>query len=121
MPPNVTKKDIVSEIFNKMPAITQNRIQNIIQMTMDIVMRSLSEGRSVELRRFGVFEVKLRQEKIGRNLVNSAKKDEMILIPKRASVKFKAGKELKFLMKNVDINRIESNISKRRKRQPVAL
>jgi nucleoid DNA-binding protein len=46
----------------------------------------------VELRNFGVFEVKIRKARVGRN-PNSPEKD--VPIPERAVVKFKPGKEMR--------------------------
>jgi len=46
----------------------------------------------VELRNFGVFDVKIRKARVGRN-PNRPEKD--VPIPPRATVKFKAGKEMR--------------------------
>ena len=63
----------------------------------DLVVRIASEtgllqGTTVELRNFGVFEVKVRRARIGRN-PNLPEKD--VPIPPRAVVKFKPGKEMR--------------------------
>ena len=56
------------------------------------VTEALIKGETVELRNFGVFEVKLRKPRIGRN-PNDPGKD--VQIPARAVVKFKPGKEMR--------------------------
>jgi integration host factor subunit beta len=71
-----------------------------VQMTLDIVMRALAEGRNVELRNFGVLEVQRRKARIGRN---PNKPETEVVIPERAVVKFKSGKILKQLLKKLDI------------------
>jgi DNA-binding protein HU-beta/integration host factor subunit alpha len=72
-------------------------------MTLDIVMRALSEGRNVELRNFGVLEVQRRKSRIGRN---PNKPDAEVVIPERAVVKFKSGKILKQMLKKLDITQL---------------
>ncbi len=52
----------------------------------------MAKGETIELRNFGVFEVKVRKARIGRN-PNSPERD--VPIPSRAVVKFKPGKEMR--------------------------
>jgi nucleoid DNA-binding protein len=66
----------------------------------------LREGRNVELRNFGVFEVQVRKSRIGRN---PNKPETDVVIPKRAVIKFKAGKELKAQLQNIDIDALEGD------------
>ena len=67
MPNNLTKRDIVLKIFEKTKDIPQSKIQETVQMTLDIILDALVEGRNVELRNFGVFEVQKRKARVGRN------------------------------------------------------
>ena len=89
--PNLTKRDLVIRISNETGIVQQN-VLNIIQRTLDYLVESLSQGHAVELRNFGVFEVKLRKARVGRN-PNRPEHD--VPIPSRAVVKFKMGKEMK--------------------------
>lgn len=102
MPANLTKREIVLEIYEK-TGFAQKEIVNTVQMTLDIVMRALSEGRNVELRNFGVLEVQKRKSRIGRN---PNKPLDQVIIPERAVVKFKSGKILKQMLKKLDINQL---------------
>lgn len=102
MPANLTKREIVLEIYEK-TGFSQKEIVNTVQMTLDIVMRALSEGRNVELRNFGVLEVQKRKSRIGRN---PNKPENKVIIPERAVVKFKSGKILKQMLKKLDINQL---------------
>jgi DNA-binding protein HU-beta/integration host factor subunit alpha len=102
MPANLTKREIVLEIYEK-TGFSQKEIVNTVQMTLDIVMRALSEGRNVELRNFGVLEVQKRKSRIGRN---PNKPKAVVIIPERAVVKFKSGKILKQMLKKLDINQL---------------
>jgi len=99
---NLTKREIVLEIYEK-TGFPQKEIVGTVQMTLDIVMRALSEGRNVELRNFGVLEVQKRKSRIGRN---PNKPDAEVVIPERAVVKFKSGKILKQMLKKLDINQL---------------
>ena len=62
--PNLTKRDLVIRISNETGIVQQN-VLNIIQRTLDYLVESLSQGHAVELRNFGVFEVKLRKARVG--------------------------------------------------------
>ena len=64
----------------------------MVQKTLNYITNSLAKGDKVELRNFGVFEVKIRKSRIGRN-PNSPEDD--VPIPPRAVVKFKPGKEMR--------------------------
>lgn len=102
MPANLTKREIVLEIYEK-TGFPQKEIVGTVQMTLDIIMRALAEGRNVELRNFGVLKVQRRKSRIGRN---PNKPDAEVVIPERAVVKFKSGKILKQLLKKLDISQL---------------
>lgn len=88
---NLTKRDLVVRISNETGMIQKDALK-VIQRTLDHLVESLSNGQAVELRNFGVFEVKLRKARVGRN----PKRPEYdVPISSRAVVKFKAGKEMK--------------------------
>jgi len=87
----MTKRDLVIRISNDTGLIQQD-VLAVVQKTLDYVTESLLKGETVELRNFGVFEVKLRKPRIGRN-PNDPVKD--VQIPARAVVKFKPGKEMR--------------------------
>jgi nucleoid DNA-binding protein len=87
----MTKRDLVVRIANEAD-LTQNQVALVVQKTLDYVADELASARTIELRNFGVFEVKVRKERKGRN--PNKPKDEVI-IPERAVVKFRPGKELK--------------------------
>jgi DNA-binding protein HU-beta/integration host factor subunit alpha len=99
MSTNLTKREIVLEIYEK-TQFPQKEVVSTVQMTLDIIMKALAEGRNVELRNFGVLEVQRRKERIGRN---PNKPENKVVIPERAVVKFKSGKILKQLLKKLDV------------------
>ena len=87
----LTKRDLVVRISNE-TGLVQQQVLEVVQKTLDYIADSLASGEKVELRNFGVFEVKVRKARIGRN-PNDPEKD--VPIPQRAVVKFKAGKEMR--------------------------
>ena len=105
MAANLTKRDIVLSIHNEVkreyPEVSQKAIREIVQLTLDEIAEALATGRNVELRNFGVFEVQVRKSRIGRN-PNKPEKD--VIIPERAVIKFKAGKELKARLGGLDLS-----------------
>jgi len=87
----MTKRDLVVKISEE-TGLVQQQVLDVIQRTLDLISNALAQGETVELRNFGVFEVKVRKARIGRN-PNAPAKD--VRIPPRAVVKFKAGKEMR--------------------------
>ncbi len=87
----MTKRDLVVRISGETQLI-QETVLDIVQKTFDHITEALANGSKVELRNFGVFEVKVRKARIGRN-PNAPLSD--VEIPPRAVVKFKAGKEMR--------------------------
>ena len=87
----LTKRDLVIRISNETGLILQ-QVLDVLQKTLDYIAEALAKGDKVELRNFGVFEVKVRKARIGRN-PNAPETD--VPIPERAVVKFKPGKEMR--------------------------
>lgn len=87
----MTKRDLVIRISNE-TGLVQQQVLDVVQKTLDYIAESVSKGDKVELRNFGVFEVKVRKARIGRN-PNAPATD--VPIPQRAVVKFKPGKEMR--------------------------
>ena len=87
----MTKRDIVLRISGE-TGLTQQQVHQVVQSTLDYITEAMAKGDTVELRNFGVFEVKVRKARIGRN-PNAPDSD--VPIPPRAVVKFKAGKEMR--------------------------
>ena len=108
---NLTKREIVHTIYEskeecKQGFVLQNDVKDIVQKTLDIIRDSLVQGRNVELRNFGVLEVQVRKPRIGRN---PTKPETDIEIPKRAIVKFKAGKEMKAALSKLNLATVETS------------
>ena len=87
----MTKRELVVRISSETGLIQQD-VYSVIQKTLDYITESLAKGQNVELRNFGVFEVRERKPRIGRN---PNKPEQVVEIPTRKVVKFKPGKIMK--------------------------
>jgi len=87
----MTKRDLAVNISEE-TGMTQEQVLQVVQRLLDHISQAVAESKTVELRHFGVFEVKVRKARIGRN----PKQPEIdVTIPSRAEVKFKPGKEMR--------------------------
>ena len=99
---NLTKREIVQNIYESAD-YNHKDVTEIVQKTLDNINKALTSGMNVELRNFGVFEVQIRKSRVGRN---PNKPETDVLIPRRAVVKFKAGKEMKAGLSKLDLDSI---------------
>jgi nucleoid DNA-binding protein len=79
----MTKRDLVVKISEE---------TGVIQQDVDHIVEALAQGENIEFRNFGVFEVRTRKQRIGRN---PNKPEQTVTIPERKVVKFKPGKVMK--------------------------
>lgn len=86
----MTKKDIVMKIAEE-TGLKQIDVKEVVQKTLDHITNSVAAGNTVELRNFGVFKVKTRRPRIGRN----PKTGVTVSIPERKVVTFKSGMIMK--------------------------
>ncbi len=83
------KKDIVERIKARL-GISRLEATQAVDSVFSFLKEALAAGERIELRGFGVFQVKARKTGIGRN----PKTGEIATIPKGKTVKFKAGKDM---------------------------
>jgi len=84
----MTKRDLVMRIADETGLIQQD-VYAVIQKSLDYIVEALENDDTVEFRNFGVFEVRERKKRIGRN---PNKPENVVTIPARKVVKFKPGK-----------------------------
>jgi integration host factor subunit beta len=89
----MTKRELVIRVANKL-GMTQSDVAKIIEGAFDAISRSLAKGERWELRDFGVFEVKTRASRIGRN----PRTGDQVPVPERRVVTFRLGKKMKELV-----------------------
>ena len=85
----MTKKEIVKTISDEI-GLTQLKTKEIVQKTFDAIVETLVEDGRIELRNFGVFEVKRRAARKARNPRTGQRVD----VPEKFVVTFKPGKEM---------------------------
>ena len=82
----LTKKELVLAVSSR-TGITQVDVKQVFQSALDYLIESLKQGQTVELRNFGVFKVKQRAPRRGRN----PKTGEEVPVPSKRVVVFKPG------------------------------
>lgn len=90
----MTKKEIVKQISEKL-SVPQLTIKEIVQLTFDSIIDTLIQHGRIELRNFGVFEVKKRKGRDARN----PRSGEKVKVPPKVVVTFKPGKEMEELVR----------------------
>lgn len=94
----VTKKEIVKDIADIL-GLTQLKTKEIVQMTFDAIIETLvnNDDHRIELRNFGVFEVKQRAARKARN----PRTGERVDVPPKNVVTFKPGKRMEELVHKI--------------------
>lgn len=82
----MTKKDIALKVADA-TGIKQTIVKKVLQGIFECVIESLIRDEKVELRNFGVFKIKTRRERIGRN----PRTGQTVPVPPRKVVVFKPG------------------------------
>ncbi len=106
----ITKKELVLRIAERTQQ-KQTVTRDIIQLFIDEVIHELASGNRMELRDFGVFEVKTRRARKARN----PKTGQEVRVPEKRVVSIKPGKKMKEL-----INRLAAEREAAQNAQPAA-
>jgi integration host factor subunit beta len=93
----VTKKDLAKAIADELGITTVVALQ-AVQRTFDGITETLVEEGRIELRNFGVFEVKQRKPREARN----PRTGEKVKVPARMVVTFKPGREMEERIGNLN-------------------
>jgi DNA-binding protein HU-beta len=88
----VIKLDIVNAVVNK-TNVSRTKAEDAVEAVFEAMKSALGKGERIELRRFGVFNVRPRKTGIGRN----PRTGQEVSIPPGKAVRFKPGKELQTL------------------------
>ncbi len=84
------KQDIVDEVVDR-TGLSKTRAEIAMEAVFETMKRSMERGERIELRGFGVFNIRPRKTGIGRN----PRTGEEVIIPPAKVVRFKPGKHLK--------------------------
>lgn len=110
----MTKKEIVKTISEEI-GLTQLKTKEIVQKTFDAIVEALVEEKRIELRNFGVFEVKKRAARKARNPRTGSK----VFVPEKYVVTFKPGKEMEERVRQLDEQEARESAS-RNSNQPLS-
>ncbi len=91
----MTKKEIVKMISDRVDE-TQLKTKEIVQLTFDLIIETLAKEGRIELRNFGVFEVRRRKARRARN----PRTNQPVEVDAKNVVTFQPGKEMEELIKN---------------------
>lgn len=98
----MTKKDIVRTIAEQID-LPQLRTKDLVQRTFDALIEALVKEGRIELRNFGVFEIKRREARMARN----PRTGEKVPVQAKNVLTFKPGKEMEARVRLVDLEAIE--------------
>lgn len=100
----MTKKDIVRTISEQLD-LPQLRTKELVQRTFDALLEALLREGRVELRNFGVFQIKRRDARVARN----PRTGERVTVVAKSVVTFKPGKEMEERVRDLDRSFIAGN------------
>lgn len=86
-----TKRELVMTIANE-TGLTQIEVKEVIQRSLDCIINTVAQGKTVELRNFGIFKPVKRKARIGRNPNNPSVE---VKIPEKWIADFKPGRVMK--------------------------
>lgn len=95
----MTKKDIVRTISDEV-GLTQQQTKKIVQRTFDSIIDTLVKEGRIELRNFGVFEVKPRAARRARN----PRTGDEVIVPEKHVVTFKPGKYMEARVQDAELD-----------------
>ena len=95
---NLTKKDIVNSIYMKL-GLSKKILDVILDDLLNIIVENLKDKKKVKISNFGTFEIRYKNERVGRNPKTKEKK----IISARNVVLFKPSKEFKKFVNKTDV------------------
>lgn len=87
----MTRSELTERIVARAPHVPRREVEAIVHAVFDRMFQALVAGQRIELRGFGVFSVRTRRARTGRN----PKTGQSVAVPERRTLSFAAGKELR--------------------------
>ena len=87
----MNKSDLVNKISNKSDSFTEDDIEKSVNSILELISKSLSKKERVEIRNFGTFSIRSREERLSRN----PKTGTSVLVEAKNHPYFRASKNLK--------------------------
>ena len=88
----MSRQEIIKELSKKNPSLNQSDFEEIIDILTHSIEKALLENKRIEFRGFGSFYLKKLKEKYS---ARNPKTGEIIYVPEKNKVRFKASKKLK--------------------------
>ena len=88
----MSRSEIIKKLKDKHPKLNQNQLEIIVDTFFQSIENALERKKTVELRGFGTFFIKEIKEKIS---ARNPKTGELIYVPKKNKVRFRASKKFK--------------------------
>jgi len=87
----LNKSDLILKILESEPTLFKKDVTKIVNIFFDTISNAIAKGERVELRGFGVFDVKKREARIARNPKNG----DVVAVPAKKVPFFRMGKDMK--------------------------
>ncbi len=100
---NLTKHELVNRISEE-TGLIQTQASDVIQKIFDCIIETLAAGGKVELRNFGIFEVKVRKTHAAHSPHQPKKR---LQIAAHVTVRFKAGKNMRDKVLKLSLKKVE--------------
>ena len=94
---NLTKKDLVNSVYMQI-GFSKQVSESLIEDLFSLIIKNLKVEKKIKISKFGTFSIREKKPRIGRNPKTKEKKS----ISKRNVVLFKASKEFKILLNNIN-------------------
>ena len=94
---NLTKKDLVNSVYMQI-GFSKQVSESLIEDFFALIIKNLKDEKKIKISKFGTFSIREKKPRIGRNPKTKEKKN----ISKRNVVLFKASKEFKILLNNIN-------------------
>lgn len=88
----MSRPELIRLLKTKHPKLYKSQIENVIDIFFNTIEKALKDKKSVELRGFGTFFLREIKEK---HSARNPKTGELIYVPKKNKIRFKASKKLK--------------------------
>ncbi len=92
----MNKSDLVNNISNKLDAFTDDDIEKSVNLILELISKSLSKNKRVEVRNFGTFSIRSRNQRLSRN----PKTGTSVVVDAKKHPYFRASKNLKQSLNN---------------------
>ena len=94
---NLTKKDLINSVYMQI-GFSKQVSESLIEDFFSLIIKNLKDEKKIKISKFGTFSIREKKPRIGRNPKTKEKKS----ISKRNVVLFKASKEFKILLNNIN-------------------